>query len=269
MPKPRDLIEADRTLPAHNYKNKLINGNGLINQRAYVSGAVTTIANQYTLDRWRVITLGEALVFSTTDNLTTFTAPLNGVEQIVEGLNLESGTFVISGLLTATCTIDGVAKVNGDTVTVVGGVDVSIKFFNGTFQLPQFEKASRPTPFEYRLNELSLCQKYYYRLNNNNDLNAYIVIGSIHSATEIFTIMLLSVNMRVYPTLKVSDITHFQSVDTGTVRNLTNVVLGSPLGADNRNILIKFSGVSMASGNVSLIRFDGTVGAFIELDAEL
>jgi hypothetical protein len=47
--------------PLSGVRNLVINGNFAINQRAYVSGAATSGANQYTLDRWRVVTSGSAV----------------------------------------------------------------------------------------------------------------------------------------------------------------------------------------------------------------
>ena len=44
--------------PLAGFRNVIINGNPTINQRGYVSGTATSGANQYTLDRWRVVTSG-------------------------------------------------------------------------------------------------------------------------------------------------------------------------------------------------------------------
>lgn len=142
-------------------KNLIIN-NGLVNQLDYVSGTSTTTANEFTIDLWRVITLGESLVFSTTNNATTFTAPLNGVAYKIKGENIKSGTYVVSGLITATCTVDGVAKTNGDTFTLVGGTDCEAIISNGTFLEFQIEPGAVPTAFEVVSKEdvLERC-KYY------------------------------------------------------------------------------------------------------------
>ena len=148
------------------FKNRLINAQGLINQRTYVSGTATSGANQYTLDRWRVVTSGQNLTFTTTNNVTTFTAPAGGVEQVIEGLNLESGTYVLSWTGTATAKVAGATVANGGTVTVIGGTNTTVQFASGTFSLPQFEKGSTATSFDYRPygTESALCQRYYYRV---------------------------------------------------------------------------------------------------------
>jgi len=149
------------------FRNRLINAQGLINQRAYVSGTATTSANQYTLDRWRVVVSGQNLTFTTTANETTFTAPAGGIEQVIEGLNLESGTYVLNWEGTATATVGGTAVAKGGTVTVVGGTNTTVRFIGGTFIRPQFEAGTVATPFERRPygTEYALCERYYQILS--------------------------------------------------------------------------------------------------------
>jgi hypothetical protein len=145
------------------FKNKLINAQGLINQRVYVSGTATLLANQYTLDRWRVVTLGQNLTFTRDQNVTTFTAPAAGVEQVIEGLNLETDTYTLKWIGNATATVNGTPVSNGGTISLTGGSNATVKFIGGTFSLPQLEKGNTPTSFEYRAfgTELALCQRYF------------------------------------------------------------------------------------------------------------
>jgi hypothetical protein len=145
------------------FKNKLINAQGLINQRGYVSGIATTTANQYTVDRWRVVTSGQNLTFTRDQNVTTFTAPANGIEQVVEGLNIESGTYVLNWNGNATATVGGTPVSNGGTIPLTGGSNVTVRFIGDSFSLPQLERGLVATPFEYRPfgTELALCQRYY------------------------------------------------------------------------------------------------------------
>lgn len=148
-------------------RNKIINGNFGINQRSYVSGAATT-AGQYTLDRWKVTGTG-GVTFSTTANKTTVTIPSGQtLQQVVEGLNLESGTYVLSWEGTAQGRIAGGAYGASGAVTasITGGTNTTIEFNTGTVALVMLEKGTVATPFEHRPYgmELALCQRYYYRV---------------------------------------------------------------------------------------------------------
>ena len=149
--------------PLAGMRNLLINGNPIINQRAYVSGTATTGANEYTLDRWRVVTSGQSISWTDSNNVRTVTAPPGGVEQVIEGLNILSGTYTLSWTGTATATVNGSSVTNGGQVTLTGGTNATVRFSSGTFSLPQLEVGTVATPFERRSfgQELALCQRYY------------------------------------------------------------------------------------------------------------
>lgn len=158
-----ELAAAYDTGGALSFRNKLINAAFTVNQRGYVSGTNTSTANQYTLDRWRVVTSGQNLTLASTGNVYTITAPAGGVEQIIEGINLTTGSYVLNWTGTATATVGGAAVVKGGTVSVTGGSNLTIRFTGGTVSQPQFEQGIEPTLFENRPVglELSLCQRYY------------------------------------------------------------------------------------------------------------
>jgi len=180
----RDELENSRRLITENYDNKptgfkniLLNANGLINQRGYVSGTATVVDNEYTLDRWRVVLTGEALAFDTVNNITTFTAPLNGIEQVIEDITIISGNYTLSYTGTGTATIsqssDNVTytEVTANTdgsYMLTGGLYTKVTLIDGTFSLIQLEEGSVATPFEQRPYglELSLCQRYYQVMEN-------------------------------------------------------------------------------------------------------
>lgn len=129
-------------------RNLVINGAGRINQRAYVSGTATTAANQFTLDRWFVITSGQNLTFTGTDAGRVMTAPAGGVAQVIVGANIVGGTYVINWTGTATCTVGGTARAKGDTFTLTENTNTTVKFTGGTFSEVQLEFGSIATPFE-------------------------------------------------------------------------------------------------------------------------
>ena len=200
------------------FKNLIINGDGRINQREYISGTATTTANEYTLDRWRVVTLGQNLTFSTTENVTTMTLPSGGIEQVIEGLNFGSGTYTISFVATGdtVCTVDGVTKVSGDTFTLTGGTNATVKFSSasetGTVKLIQVESGTIATPFEQRPIglELSLCQRYYEVVEVGATRVFYrTIIGALSAAFNLF----YKTTKRTTPTLSTSGL----SVSNGTI----------------------------------------------------
>jgi hypothetical protein len=193
------------------FKNRLINSQGLINQRGYVSGTATTGANQYTVDRWRVVTSGQNLSWTTSGNVATFTAPAGGVEQVIEGLNLETGTYVLSWTGTATATVGGVSVSNGGSVSVTGGTNTTIRFSSGTFSIPQFEKGTVRTEFDYRpfQSEVVFCQRYYTKSYSLSEAPgtarsvgmASIGNGSGNGFTSGYTSVIFPVRMRTAPTV--------------------------------------------------------------------
>lgn len=155
-----------RSGPLAGLRNLIINGNPLINQRAYVSGTATGAANQYTLDRWRVVTSGQAVSWSDSAGIRTVTAPAGGMEQVIEGLGLIGGTYTVNWVGTATCTVGGASVAKGAQVTLPGGVDVTVRLTGGTWSRMQIEPGPLATPFEQRPLgvEVILCQRFYIRL---------------------------------------------------------------------------------------------------------
>lgn len=185
------------------FKNKIINGNPLINTRAYVSGVATTAANQYTLDRWRVVTSGQNISWSTTEAVRVVTAPAGGVEQVIEGNSILSGTYTLSWVGTATATVDGTAITNGGQCTLTGGTNATVKFSSGTFSLVQLEAGSVTTAFEKRPVgiEAVLCGRYSWKGNGPGSRGkAYAAGAGVYFVSGSIT---FPVALRTAPTMSV------------------------------------------------------------------
>jgi hypothetical protein len=152
------------------FKNRLINAQLLINQRG-VSGTVSLAAGAYGHDRFKAGASGCTYTFATTNNVTTLTISAGSLQQVIEGLNLESGTYTLSWTGTAQGKIGaGSYGASGITGSITGGTNTTIEFNTGTLSLPQLEVGSTATSFDYRPygTELALCQRYYYKTYNTN-----------------------------------------------------------------------------------------------------
>ncbi|MBP2635062.1 MAG: putative phage tail protein [Firmicutes bacterium] len=143
-------------------RNKLINGNFAVNQEG-VSGTVTLTAGTYGHDGWKAGSSGCTYTFATAENVTTITITAGTLLQVVEGINLQSGTHVLSWTGTATGRINsGSYSASGVTGTATGGTNLTVEFGTGTLSKVQFEKGSIATVFEERPYglELNLCKRY-------------------------------------------------------------------------------------------------------------
>jgi hypothetical protein len=215
--------------------NLLINGNFAVNQRAYVSGAATSTANQYTLDRWRVVTSGQNLAFAAAGNGNSVTAPAGGIEQVIEGASIGVATHVISWAGTATCTVDGTAKASGATVTLVPGTNATVKFTGGTVSQAQLTPGSVATAFEFLSAsvERALCQRYFEV--GRFDLFGYVISGEALGGTAYYR-----VSKRVTPTIVIT-------AQTGT--NVGSATANTAVGGVES---VRFTAIGTASARADM-----------------
>lgn len=130
-------------VPVGNYRNKLINPLGDINQRA-VSGTVTLAANAFGHDRFRAGSSGCTYTFSASNGVTTFNVSSGTLVQVIEAVAFagEPGTYVLSWSGTAQARINDGSYGPSGLVTAIcdGSANVSVEFGVGTFSLPQIER---------------------------------------------------------------------------------------------------------------------------------
>lgn len=170
-------------------KNVIINGNFGINQRG-VSGTVALAAGAYGHDRFKAGASGCTYTFATAANVTTLTITAGSLVQVIEGLNLQSGTYTMSWDGTAQGKINGGSYgASGITGSATGGANMSVEFSTGTLSLVQVEKGSTATPFEFRQygTELQLCQRYYEK---NYDLT--VAVGANNPIPDTYSRLPLS-----------------------------------------------------------------------------
>ena len=170
---PYDISSATQNQGQHaGHRNRIINSGFQVNQNGYTSGVNNLAAHQYTLfDRWRTGPNGGGFTF-TAQKPVTFGTVIGTVEQVIEGTFIEGGTYTLSwfGSGTARITYTGGSGVVTSAYTgtpfsitgVVAGTDVKIEFNNfSVVSKPQFEPGDTATPWEVRLNEQKLCERYF------------------------------------------------------------------------------------------------------------
>lgn len=199
------------------FRNRLINGAGTINQRNYVSGTATTIPLQYTLDRWRVVVSGQALVFAASGSDVVMTAPAGGVEQVIEGAFMEGGDYTLSWVGTATATVNGTAVANGAYINQPPASNATVRFSGGTFQNAQLEPGRIPTVFERRMGiEDILCKRYY-----EAGSEPFLYIAGISGVTYAYGDLRYLVQKRTAATVVM---TNWQYFNLGSNANFTPVL---------------------------------------------
>lgn len=144
-------------------RNRVINGNFAINQRNG-AGTVNLTAGVYGHDRWKAGAGGAGYTFAASGADTTLTIFSGTLQQIIEGSNLEGGTFTLSWTGTAQGKIGG-GSLSSSPVsgTVTAGADLTIEFSTGTLGTVQLEAGSVATTFERRpiALEMAMCRRYY------------------------------------------------------------------------------------------------------------
>jgi subtilisin family serine protease len=245
--------------------NAIINGNFGINQRA-VSGTVTLAAGAYGHDRWKAGASGCTYTFATSGNVTTLTISAGSLIQVIEDINLFTGTYVLSWAGTAQGKIGAGSFGNsGITGSVTGGANLNIEFGTGTVSLVKFEAGTVATPFEHRSfgQELALCQRYYYRQGGLAflQIGAFLWDGQVNCSFN----YQLPVPMRAIPTFSKGG--SYQSAN-GTP-NIAGMTIDASASTTKAASLICAAGTGGVNGSSTYIRANNDSGAFFDFSAEL
>lgn len=225
-------------------KNYIINGNPVVNQREYVSGA-TLAAGVYGPDRYKAGASGGDNTVATVLNVTTRTILAGkSLIQIVLGTSLLSGSYTLSWTGTAQCKIDGGSFANSPiTATLIGGTDATIEIGEGTFTKLKLEEGIIVTPDIPKTfaEELIDCQRYYWqgKLNGNGDAFFY---GAAGGTTMIAGERSFGAKMRATPSDGI--------ITTPTYSNCSNADIISVQDGLIVKVTITATGKYRASGGV-------------------
>lgn len=166
------------------FRNKFINADFQVNQRAFVSGAALA-AGVYGHDRWKAGAGGCTYSFTSVLPSNSLTITAGTLMQVIEGAHSEGGSFWLAWTGTAQARVNGGAYAASPMLTsgLTGGVDITVEFNTGSLANPQFE-TNGVSLFERRppSTERLMCERYYRRVTVH--LSGYSVsIGGSIAAT--------------------------------------------------------------------------------------
>jgi hypothetical protein len=252
-------------------KNLIINGNLAINQRG-VTGTVSLSAGAYGHDRFKAGAAGATYTFATTANVTTITITAGSLQQVVEGLNIQSGTHTLSWTGTAQGKIDaGSYSASGVTGTLTGGTNATVEFNTGTLTNVQLEEGTTATPFEHLQygQQLALCQRYFERYNGAFDGGIPQGIATVDSANRP-EINLFYLEKRANPTISGNTAVIFSTMantELTTTGGPNSYVGTGPRGANLFYNVASGVTVNTLSG-IGYIKLNDATD-YINIDAEL
>lgn len=259
-------LSADLQAATYGMKNRIINGNFGINQRG-VSGTVVLAAGVYGHDRFKAGASGCTYTFATSANVTTLTISAGSLVQVVEGLNLQSGTYTLSWTGTAQGKINGGSYAgSGLTGTATGGTNLTVEFSTGSLSFAQLEKGSTATSFDFRDygRELIMCQRYFHQ----QDGLLYLQIGSFLWDGQVncsFNYQ-LPVTMRSVPTFAKSG--NFTSTSYGSP-NVAGMTIDASASTTKTVSLVCITGTGGTAGYSTYIRSVADTSALFSFSAEL
>jgi hypothetical protein len=214
MPVIIDGTSGINTPNTFSFKNRIINGGFIMNQRGHTSGTALA-SGSYGHDRWKGGASGGTYTFtagSTGVNI-TITITAGSIIQVIEGANLpEGGTYVLSWTGTAQGKIgSGSFSASGVTGTITAGTNTNIEFNTGTCSNVQLEFGSLATSFDYRPfgTELVLCQRYYSTFG-------YQIFGYGGAGQLVGSPISFKASMRASPTIAFTGVAYGNASGIGT-----------------------------------------------------
>lgn len=250
-------IDSDQLGPVT--RQAAINGGFPINQRV-VSGTVTLAAGAYGHDRWKAGASGCTYTFATANNVTTITISAGSLVQVIEGINLYSGTYTLSWTGTAQGKIgSGSYSASGVTGTIIGGTNTNIEFNAGTLSQVQFNAGGLALPFQPRsfADELAMCKRYYEVVDRG-------LFGRGYNTTTVDYIVKFTAIKRTVPIPVILKAAHAYFALGGAAGTTSgSTISGSNLSENGGTVSL--TGYSSSSGAIYTINDTRVIGFDSEL----
>lgn len=262
---------ANQILP---WRNRIINGNFVINQTGYVSGAALA-SGAYGHDGWKAGSGGGDYTFTQGANSTTITIKANKtLIQVIEDKMVEGGAYWLTwtGAAQARVGIDSATPSGSYSAAPIrwvntAGTTMSVEFNSGTLGEVNLQPGRIVTPFASRPygQEYALCRRYYFRVSSNSGNDAYFAIFSATSTTTALGPIPAIAGMRTTPTIGYSAVGDL-ALYNGSFNAMTAFASGFPPEAPIGNATVA-SGLTTGQGCLAVVRA-GT-GKYVDFSARL
>lgn len=248
-------------------KNYLHNSNFAINQ-LNLTGTVTLAANSKDAhDRFRAGAGGCTYTFAYSLGKTTITITAGTLIQVVNGLDLASGTnmYCLSWGGTATGKIGtGIAGASGVIGSLAGGNNYEITFSTGTLWEVKLEKGSTPTAYEQPnlTEEWANCLLYFEYINGAQ--NTVVYSGVANGIINTFITVSFARKISV-PTVSMSTNWNVYSVYNAATIGCAYQAAQSCLFSTKLTI----SHAASFSAGAFILMMNSAVSSYLKIDARL
>lgn len=212
-------VQNQNVSPFSGFKNYIINGRKVINQRG-----LTSTDNSYNQDRWYKVGNNWYQGIEGDNNL------ISGKTYTLSWTGVATASYYVGTATSSTINAQSFTTIaNGGnfTLTISAGQNLWIKFTSdstgSTFNFVKLEEGSVATPFENRPYglELSLCQRYYEKSNLNGNYVGFF--GIVSTSTIISGLAPFKVEKRVQPSVSITNSDQFGvgALSTPIASNIT------------------------------------------------
>jgi hypothetical protein len=181
------------------YNNLIVNGNFAVNQ-SLRTGLVVIAAGVRAHSAWKAGASGCTYTFATSGGVTTITIVSGTMVQVVDGMEISSGTHALGWSGTAQARINGgTYGASGMTATLTRGTNATVEFNTGTVSLVRMKRGAVAPPFQHLPSEdVARCE---WRLPSIRSAGASNIGHGVITGTGTGTIVVsLKATPRAIPT---------------------------------------------------------------------